>query len=111
MSVANATTDAGSKSLLENEHIKTWDLRLAPGEAPGMHRRQSKCALFVIGDGRPQSVNEDGSTRSATAVVDGTVAYRDLETQYVHDCVKGGDTPWRKIVVQFKEQAGPGLSI
>ena len=108
MSAPEVTNDVGSKLLFENEHVKIWDLCLAPGEALGMHRHQSKYALIVIGDGTLRSVNEDGTTRFETDMADGTVAYRDLDAQDVHDAVNVGDAPWRNIVVEFKDKPVPG---
>ena len=67
-------------------------------------RRFSFTALVVIGDGTLRSVNEDGSTRFEKDMPDGTVAYRALKTEDVHDAVNVGKDPWRNIVIEFKDR-------
>jgi beta-alanine degradation protein BauB len=104
MTTSDATSDVGSRLLFENDHVKIWDLRLEPGQNLGMHRHTSEYALVVIGDGTLRSVNEDGSTRFEKDMPDGTVAYRALKTEDVHDAVNVGKDPWRNIVIEFKDR-------
>lgn len=104
MSETDITTRVGTKLLFENDHIKVWDLRLAPGENLGLHRHEYRYAIVTLGDGRLRGLNADGSIRFESDQVDGQVAYRDLQAKDVHDAMNVGDSDWRNLVIEFKDQ-------
>jgi hypothetical protein len=95
--------EVGSTLLFENDRVRVWDLRLAPGENLGMHRHASEYFLVAIGGGKLKSLNADGSTRFVADMEDGEVHYRNIKGEDVHDAVNVGQTPWRNLVVEMKD--------
>ena len=92
----------GTELLFENERVRVWDLRLAPGERAGFHRHSHDYFFVVIGGGRLKSVRGDGSDWYETAMRDGEVHFREIADEDVHDAINVGDETWRNIVVELK---------
>ena len=99
------TTDVGTRLLFENERVRVWDLRLAPGESTGLHRHPCDYLYVVIGDGELQTRYEDGSEDPPRAMRDGEVHFRKLAETSVHEAVNRGAGEWRNIVVELKDAA------
>ena len=100
---ANAPSgQVGTELLFENDRVRVWDLRLAPGERAGFHRHTHDYFFVVIGGGKLKSVRGDGSDWYETAMSDGEVHFRDIEGEDVHDAINVGDKAWRNIVVELK---------
>jgi predicted metal-dependent enzyme (double-stranded beta helix superfamily) len=95
--------DVGTRLLFENDRVRVWDLQLPPGGATGLHRHTTDFLYVVIGGGTLQTVYADGTSDEPRRMQDGDVRFREVETESVHDAVNCGDTPWRNIVVEFKE--------
>lgn len=96
------SSEVGSTLLFENEHVRVWDLRLAPGESTGLHAHEATYFYVVIGDGLLQRVDADGTQHPPKAMKDGEVHFRDVTEKQVHAAVNAGNTPWRNIVVELK---------
>ena len=92
----------GTELLFENDRVRVWDLRLAPGERAGFHRHSHDYFFVVIGGGRLKSVRGDGSDWYETEMKDGEVHFREIAHQDVHDAINVGDEVWRNIVVELK---------
>lgn len=95
------SSDVGSRLLFENEQVRVWDLRLAPGESTGLHRHETDFFYVVIGDGSLQRLAADGSSQPARQMSDGDVHFRHVAGEDVHEAVNVGTTPWRNIVVEL----------
>ena len=98
----DASEQVGTKLLFENERVRVWDLRLAPGESTGRHRHTNDYLYVVIGDGKLQALDEEGNERSNVEMKDGDVRFRTIEDEDVHEAVNVGTTPWRNIIVELK---------
>ena len=94
----------GTKLLFENDRVRVWDLSLAPGESTGLHRHESDFLYVVIGDGELQTRFADGTSDSPRSMFDGDVRFRHGNETRDHDAVNTGSSPWRNIVVEFKNQ-------
>jgi hypothetical protein len=94
--------DVGTRLLFENDRVRVWDLRLAPGESTGLHRHTTDFLYVVIGDGTLQTVFPDGNREPPRAMRDGDVRFRDVRDETVHAAVNAGGSPWRNIVVELK---------
>lgn len=94
--------DVGTRLLFENDRVRVWDLRLAPGESTGLHRHTSDFLYVVIGDGTLQTVFSDGTREPPREMRDGDVRFRDVADETVHEAVNVGAGPWRNIVVELK---------
>jgi len=98
------SSKVGTKLLFENERVRVWDLRLNPGEGTGLHRHESDYLYVVIGDGLLQRVDPDGTRVTPKQMQDGDVVFRAVGDDCVHEAVNAGETPWRNIVVELKDQ-------
>lgn len=94
----------GTKLLFENERVRVWDLRLAPGQSTGLHRHEHDYLYVVIGDGALQAAGADGQRGEVSRMEDGDVRFRALEGEDVHEAFNVGDEPWRNIIVELKSQ-------
>ena len=92
----------GTKLLFENDRVRVWDLRLAPGQSTGLHRHTSDYLYVVIGDGKLQARSQDGEPRPAMEMKDGEVRFREIHGEDVHEAFNAGETPWRNIIVELK---------
>ncbi len=93
----------GTQLLFENERVRVWDLRLAPGESTGLHRHEHDYLYVVIGDGRLQAADAEGSRRPASDMKDGDVRFSQVEGEAVHEAFNVGDGPWRNVIVELKD--------
>ena len=53
--------DVGTQLLWEDEHVKTWDLVLEPGQSSDWHRHSMPYVFTVTRAGRLRTEYEDGS--------------------------------------------------
>ena len=100
------STEVGSKLLFENDRVRVWDLRLAPGESTGVHAHHCDYFYVVIGDGEFEALNADGSVLHRGPMQDGEVHFRAIDGEpAVHEAINTGQRQWRNIVVELKEKA------
>ena len=97
------SSTVGTQLLFENDAVRVWDLRLAPGEGTGMHRHELDYFYVVIGDGVLQRVDPDGTRHQPKAMKDGEVHFRQVSTEAIHEAVNAGESEWRNIVVELKK--------
>ena len=102
MSSSQPSSEVGTKLLFENDAVRVWDLRLAPGESTPVHRHETDYFYVVIGDGKLARVDEDGTQHEAKFMQDGEVHFRQVDDNAVHAARNVGETPWRNIVVELK---------
>ncbi len=98
----DVSDQVGTRLLFENERVRVWDFRLAPGERSGFHRHAEDYFFIVIGGGKLKTVRGDGRDWYDTEMRDGEVHFRNIADEDVHDAVNVGDTQWRNIVVELK---------
>jgi hypothetical protein len=96
------SSDVGTKLLFENDRVRVWDLRLAPGESTGLHRHTTDYLYVVIGDGALAGKSADGASQPIERMSDGEVRFRHIDGEDVHEAINVGDTPWRNIIVELK---------
>ncbi len=98
----SVSSQVGTKLLFENDRVRVWDLRLAPGESTGLHRHSTDYFYVVIGDGELQPVDADGNKDEPRKMKDSEVHFRNIDGQDVHEAINAGDSTWRNIVVELK---------
>lgn len=103
MSAKPVSSEVGTQLLFENERVRVWDLRLAPGESTGLHRHTTDYLYVVIGGGRLQPVEADGTREPVEEMADGEARFRSIEGEDVHDAINVGDSDWRNIIVELKK--------
>ena len=101
------SSEIGTQLLFENDRVRVWDLRLAPGQSTGLHRHTNDYLYVVIGDGKLQACDADGRPRPAMEMRDGEVRFREIKSEDVHEAVNVGDGPWRNIIVELKDNGRP----
>ena len=100
---ATPSARVGTKLLFENDRVRVWDLRLAPGESTGMHRHETDYLYVVIGGGALQTVHGDGRRDPPRRMEDGDVRFRSVaEGENVHEAVNAGEESWCNIVIELK---------
>lgn len=92
----------GTQLLFENERVRVWDLRLAPGESTGLHRHEHDYLYIVIGDGRLQAADAAGNRGEPRDMKDGDVRFNAIEGEAVHEAFNAGAGPWRNVIVELK---------
>ncbi len=103
MSEKTISSDVGTRLLFENDRVRVWDLRLAPGQSTGLHRHEHDYLYVVIGDGRLQGADEQGEKSEVREMKDGEVRFNELDGEAVHEAFNRGDNPWRNIIVELKD--------
>jgi predicted metal-dependent enzyme (double-stranded beta helix superfamily) len=98
------SADVGTRLLFENDRVRVWDLRLAPGESTGLHRHETDYLYVVIGGGSLATVHGDGRRDPSRRMEDGEVHFRLVDGENVHEAINTGDTPWRNIVIELKQR-------
>jgi hypothetical protein len=98
--------DVATKVLFENDRVRIWEMRLAPGEASPVHRHDLDYVLVQI-DGdtikgvfEPESAGEYHGEVEAE-VVPGQFIY--LEKGGVETAVNSGTKPYYEILVELKD--------
>ena len=97
------SSSVGTQLLFENDAVRVWDLRLEPGESTPQHRHELDYFYVVIGDGKLQRVDPDGTAHPPKEMADGEVHFRKVEDQSVHAARNAGESVWRNIVVELKK--------
>ena len=105
MSQPPITDAVGTKLLFENDRVRVWDFRLAPGEQMPLHRHTTDFLYVVIGDGELQTLFPDGTADPPRTMADGDVRFREVADESVHAAKNVGSMPWRNIVVELKPQS------
>lgn len=102
MTQPQISSDVGTKLLFENDRVRVWDLRLAPGEQTPFHRHATHYLYVVIGDGELQTLYPDGTADPPRAMADGDVRFREVPGESVHAARNVGARPWRNIVIELR---------
>lgn len=93
--------------LYEDEQVRIWDQRLAPGESTAPHRHERGYALVNVAGDRvsveplPGHNNRDFSRPFELAVKRGEVFW--IQRGSVERALNVGDQPYRAILVEFKD--------
>lgn len=92
----------GTSLELENERMRVWHLRLAPGQRLPFHRHDRPYFWSVLTDGKGRSQFNDGRVE----LIDykrGDTKYFDLspENMFIHDLQNIGDEELLFVTVEF----------
>jgi quercetin dioxygenase-like cupin family protein len=109
---SNPNPCVGSRLLSENEKLRVWMIKLAPGERIGFHRHVLDYFWTSVNGGRGRQHVHDGSTVEYT--------YQPGETRHetygageykVHDLTNIGDTDMIFMTVETKQSANKPLPL
>ena len=100
--------DIASKLLMENDRVRIWEMRLAPGERSALHRHENDYVMIQIaGDKMAADFEPDsggpwgGLGRVEGDIVPGNFIY--AERGGIETAVNIGETPFYEIVVELKD--------
>lgn len=102
--------DVGTKLLFENDRIRVWEMRLAPGEASPVHEHSYDYAMIQIAgdkmaaDFEPDSKDPWGGAqvgRVEGEVANGNVLF--AEKGGKEKAVNIGEKPFYEIIVELKD--------
>ena len=97
--------DVGTKLLFENERVRVWDLRLAPGESLPAHVHRLDFCFIVVQGGALRHVPLDEARSEDVRYVDDQVVFLEAGDGLVHErLVNVGDASYRNFVVELKER-------
>jgi quercetin dioxygenase-like cupin family protein len=97
----NPDGEVGTQFLLENEHVKVWNLDLQPGQASDWHRHHHWYVTIVTVPGTLKAEFADGTSGTETFKV-GDVHFRDKDS--VHRVINVGDSRYVNVIVELKDR-------
>ena len=105
LSAAATNYTVGTTLLLENEHVRVWDLTLPPGERTPFHCHRTSYFYRCDSGGRWRLRSIDGEVIHGEDAV-GEVTFHELapgET-LVHELANTGDAPLRYTTIELLER-------
>ncbi|MBV8160293.1 MAG: hypothetical protein JO265_05165 [Acidimicrobiia bacterium] len=102
-----ALGSVGTRLLFENDRVKAWELRLAPGEDSAAHRHELDHLLVQLSGDRIAVIPEpdtEGPYRDylEAEVVPGMTVF--VTRGGVETARNIGSQPYREIIIELKEQ-------
>ena len=100
--------DIATKLLMENDRVRIWEMRLAPGERSALHKHENDYVMIQIaGDKMAADFEPDsggpwgGLGRVEGDIVPGNFIWADRGG--IETAVNIGDQPFYEIVVELKD--------
>lgn len=98
--------DVGTRLLFENDRVRTWELRLAPGEESAIHRHELDHLLIQLSGDRVAVIPEsdtDGPYKDylEAEVIPGMTVF--VERGGVETARNVGNQPYREIIIELKD--------
>lgn len=104
--------DVGSRLLSQNERVRVWEIRLAPGERWHAHRHVLDYFWTAVNAGRSRQHTSDGTTREVSYGAGETRHFRFAAGEYLlHDIENAGDTDLVFTTVEHLDSANPPLEV
>jgi hypothetical protein len=105
----------GTEVLFENDVVRVWDFRLAPGEESSLHRHLYDYLFVYVTDDNELEVRVPGQSSNPVSTPDGYVTYVRVgsatDPALTHSLANVGDKPHRQILVELfapREASGDG---
>jgi hypothetical protein len=100
--------DIATKLLFENDRVRIWEMRLAPGERSALHRHENDYVMIQIaGDRMAADFEPDsGGPWGSLGHVEGDISPGNVlwaDRGGVETAVNIGDKEFQEIVVELKE--------
>jgi quercetin dioxygenase-like cupin family protein len=91
--------DVATRLLFENEHVKVWEMTLAPGEASALHRHDRPYVMCIVAGTR---IDADlvGKGHLQIPVRPGSVLF--VPPGETERAINGGSTPFHEILIELK---------
>ncbi|HEY3471414.1 MAG TPA: hypothetical protein VGL47_40205 [Amycolatopsis sp.] len=102
----------GSRLLSENDRVRVWEIRLAPGERWHAHRHVLDYFWTAVTAGRSRQHTSDGTTREVAYTAGETRHFTFAEGQYLlHDIENAGATELVFTTVEHLDSANAPLPL
>jgi beta-alanine degradation protein BauB len=103
IAAAKSNAKIGTSLELENDRMRIWHLRLAPGERLPFHRHDRPYFWTVLTDGKGRSQFDDGRVAEIDYSKGQTKYFEDLSptNMFVHDLQNIGDQELLFVTVEF----------
>jgi hypothetical protein len=98
--------DVATRLLFENEKVRVWEMRLAPGEESAIHRHDLDYLLVQIDGDKITGVPEPDTQGAFTEPVEGAVTPGlavFIRKGGVETARNTGDRPYHEILIELKE--------
>ena len=104
--------DVGSRLLSQNERVRVWEIRLAPGERWHAHRHVLDYFWTAVNAGRSRQHTSDGTTREVSYDAGETRHFSFAAGEFLlHDIENVGDTDLVFTTVEHLDSANPPLEV
>ncbi|MFD4196047.1 cupin domain-containing protein [Amycolatopsis thermoflava] len=104
--------EVGSRLLSENERVRVWEIRLAPGERWHAHRHVLDYFWTAVNAGRSRQHTSDGTTREVSYVAGETRHFTFGPGEYLlHDIENIGDSDLVFTTVEHLDSANAPLPL
>ena len=102
----------GGRLLLDNEQVRVWEIRLAPGERYGAHRHVLNYFWVAVTEGISIQHTSDGRTERVSYKSGDTMFFYYREGEYMlHDLANAGNSELVFTTVELKVSANESISL
>jgi len=102
----------GSRLLSENDRVRVWEIRLAPGERWHAHRHVLDYFWTAVTAGRSRQHTADGTTREVSYDAGETRHFRFTAGEFLlHDIENVGDTELVFTTVEHRDSENEALAL
>lgn len=102
LQAAPSNLDVGTRLWFENESVRVWEVRLAPGERGPFHAHTRRYFWTVVDGGTGRQRSADGTmVVREYSVGDTSFSEHSPENPTIHDFENYGDTPIRFVTVEL----------
>ncbi len=102
----------GSRLLSQNDRVRVWEIRLAPGQRWHAHRHVLDYFWTAVNAGRSRQHTSDGTTRDVSYGAGETRHFTFAEGEYLlHDIENVGDTDLVFTTVEHLDSANAPLDL
>jgi len=98
--MAEPLGDVATRVLFENEHVKVWEMTLAPGESSALHRHDRPYVMCII-EGARIDADIVGKGHLEIPVQPGSVLF--VPPGETERAINGTDVPFREILIELKD--------
>jgi quercetin dioxygenase-like cupin family protein len=100
--------NVANKLLFENDHVRVWEMHLAPGERSDRHRHELPYMLCVV-EGSRLDAEIEGVGRVEIPVQPGSVFF--VPPGATETAINASDEPFREILIELKDGASSAAQL